>query len=308
MATYLVTGGAGFIGSHLVDSLLADGHRVRVLDDLSTGKVDNLPSSVQLIVGSVTDAAKVEEVIDGVEGCFHLAAVASVDKARTQLLQTHGINTGGLVAVLQAISRLDLPIPVVYASSAAVYGDTEHIPTDETAPKDPISTYGADKLSCELHARACGVVQGIPSFGLRPFNIYGPRQDPSSPYSGVISIFLDRALQGLDLTIYGDGGQVRDFVHVSDAVAAFRAAMEHASTAAPVANVCTGKSISVLDLAHALQDLAEQKGIVRGNIVHAEPRSGDIRISIGDNSRAEAVLGWKPKTTIVEGLASLADV
>jgi len=308
MAIYLVTGGAGFIGSHLVDSLLADGHRVRVLDDLSTGKVDNLPSSVQLIVGSVTDTEKVEQAIDGVEGCFHLAAVASVDKARTQLLQTHGINTGGLVAVLQAISRLDAPLPVVYASSAAVYGDTEHIPTDETAPKDPISTYGADKLSCELHARACGVVQGIPSFGLRPFNVYGPRQDPSSPYSGVISIFLDRAMQGLDLTIYGDGGQVRDFVHVSDAVAAFRAAMNCASTDAPVVNVCTGNSISVLDLARTVQDLAAQKGIARGNIVHVAARSGDIRISIGDNSRAGTLLGWRPKVAIAEGLASLAGV
>ncbi len=308
MATYLVTGGAGFIGSHLVDSLLADGHDVRVLDDLSTGKVDNLSPSAELIVGSVTDAQRVEDATAGVDGCFHLAAVASVDKARTQLLETHGINTGGLVAILQAISRLDAPIPLVYASSAAVYGDTDQIPTRETAPKDPISTYGVDKLSCELHARACGVVQGIPSFGLRPFNIYGPRQDPSSPYSGVISIFLDRALRGLDLTIFGDGGQVRDFVHVSDAVTAFRAAMEHASTDAPVANVCTGNSINLLDLAHALQDLAGQKGIECGAIVHAEPRSGDIRISIGDNSRAVALLGWTPKVTIAAGLATLAAV
>ena len=307
MATYLVTGGAGFIGSHLVDNLLADGHRVRVLDDLSTGSIDNLDRCAELTTGCVTDTALVSDIIDGVDGCFHLAAVASVDRARTHMLETHRINVGGMVTLLEAISRQDVRAPIVYASSAAVYGNPCQMPIDERTPTGPINTYGADKLSCELHAQACGVVHSIPSFGLRPFNIYGPRQNPSSPYSGVISIFLDRALRGLDLTVFGDGGQVRDFVHVSDAVGAFRAAMNRASTQAPVANICTGIATSILNLAHMTQDIAQKKAIQKGAIIHAEARVGDIRISIGNSDRAAELLGSHPKITIAAGLASLAD-
>lgn len=306
MATYLVTGGAGFIGSHLVDSLLADGHAVRVVDDLSTGSAGNLPASCELITGCVSDGAMVADAIRGVDGCFHLAAVASVDRARTHMLETHRINAGGMVTVLEAVSRRDVRIPVVYASSAAVYGNPNRVPIDENTPTGPINTYGADKLSCELHARACGVVHGIPTFGLRPFNIYGPRQNPASPYSGVISIFLDRALRGLDLTIFGDGGQVRDFVHVTDAVAAFRAAMDHATTDAPVANICTGVGTGIVDLARMAQAVARKKGVKDGAIVHAQARAGDIRTSVGVNTRAKALLGWHPRTAIDAGFASLA--
>ena len=183
MATYLVTGGCGFIGSHLCSALRSAGHGVRVLDDLSTGTEANLAPGADLVRGDVADAGAVREAMEGAAGCFHLAAIASVERGTRDWLGTHRANLSGTVAVFEAAARLGR-IPVVYASSAAVYGDCAALPLKEDAPTRPLSAYGADKLGCEQHARVAGVVHGIPTLGLRFFNVFGPRQDPLSPLFG----------------------------------------------------------------------------------------------------------------------------
>ncbi len=221
---YLVTGGAGFIGSHVCDALLARGARVRVLDDLSTGRRENVPAGAELLVGDAADPAVVRDATAGISGCFHLAAIASVARGVEDWLGTHRANLTATITILDALRGRD--VPVVYASSAAVYGDCPVRPIDEAAPLRPLSAYGADKLGCELHARVATHVHRVPTAGLRFFNVYGPRQDPRSPYSGVISIFCERVRSGRAVQIHGDGGQTRDFVFVADVVAALLAAMD----------------------------------------------------------------------------------
>jgi UDP-glucose 4-epimerase len=294
-----VTGGAGFIGSHLVDSLLAGGHAVRVLDDLSTGKRANLDARAELVVGDVGDAARVAAAAGGVAGIFHLAAIASVQRGNEDWAGTHRTNLTAAIHVFDAARRCGgaAPVPVVYASSAAIYGDNPDLPLAETARPQPLSAYGADKLGCELHARVGGVVHGVPTAGFRFFNVYGPRQDPKSPYSGVISIFADRVRAKVACRIQGDGGQARDFVYVADVVAALRVGLGAATTAAPVFNVGTGIATRIVDLARTLQRLAGSP---------AEPefgpaRAGDIRLSLCQPARLEA-LGWRPRVALEEGL------
>ena len=296
---YLVTGGGGFIGSHLCDALLARGERVRVLDDLSTGKRDNVPNGAELLVGDVADPAAVRDATAGIQGCFHLAAIASVARGMEDWLGTHRANLTGTITVLDALRGRD--VPVVYASSAAVYGDCRVRPIPEDAPLRPLSAYGADKLGCELHARVATHVHGIPTAGLRFFNVYGPRQDPSSPYSGVISIFCERLRAGRSIQIYGDGGQTRDFVYVADVVAALLAAMDARPGGAPVLNVCTGHATSV-------RALAETIGAVLGHepeVEHGPSRPGDIRESVGDNAKLRQSLGVAPSTALDDGLAQV---
>ncbi len=240
MTAWLVTGGAGFIGSHLCEGLLARGDTVRVLDDLSTGTRENLAPGVQLIEADVADQAVMRDAVGGVAGCFHLAAVASVERGITDWLGTHRTNLTGAITLFDAISRLPTRIPVVYVSSAAVYGDAATVPIAEEAACRPLSAYGADKYGCELHARVASHVHGIPTVGLRLFNVYGPRQHPHSPYSGVISIFSEHIRRGAPIDIFGDGKQTRDFVYVADVVVAMLAAMRVQPAGAPVFNVCTG--------------------------------------------------------------------
>ena len=303
MSRWLVTGGAGFIGSHLVDALLARGDRVRVLDDLSTGRRANLDSRAELIVGDVSDPATVRLAAAAMNGCFHLAAIASVARANEAWLATHRVNLGGTIAVLDAARALG-GMPVVYASSAAVYGLREG-PASETAPLAPVSAYGADKLGSELHARAGLSVHGVPSVGLRFFNVYGPRQDPSSPYSGVISIFAASLQSGRAITMHGDGGQSRDFVFVHDIVRFLLAGMEQAaaSPAASVLNACTGRETSVRNLALTIGRLLHREPVIHA----APPRAGDIRRSVGDPALAAATLGVSAATLLTDGLAATLD-
>jgi UDP-glucose 4-epimerase len=303
MARYLVTGGCGFIGSHLVDNLLADGHAVIVLDDLSTGKRANLDARARLIVGDVADPVLVQQAMAGAEGCFHLAAIASVARSNEDWLGTHRVNQTGSITVFDAARPRDgnAPIPVVYASSAAIYGDAERTPIDETTPSRPLTAYGADKLGSELHGRVASHVHGVPTIGLRFFNVYGPRQDPASPYSGVISIFADRIAAGKPLTIHGDGRQSRDFVYVGDVVAHLRAAMRAQDGGAKAFNVCTGRATSVADLAR----LISARLGVAAEIFHGPPRPGDIRHSIGAPDQATAALGARAEITIEDGLDRL---
>lgn len=307
MKTYLVTGGCGFIGSHLGDALRAAGHGVRVLDDLSTGSRRNLPLGAVLIEGDIADPGCARTALEGVDGCFHLAAIASVERGRREWLATHRTNQGGTVALLEAIARLACPIPFVYASSAAVYGEGADLPIVETAAKAPLSAYGVDKLGSEMHAAVASRLHRIPTTGLRFFNVYGPRQDPSSPYSGVVSIFLDRLPRGAAVEIFGDGLQTRDFIHVSDVVIALRRAMARATTEARVFNVCTGTAVSVRDLAHAIAAACGRTAELRFH----PGRGGDIRHSLGSPAEARAALDLPPprslRTGLAETLAALAD-
>ena len=300
MANWLVTGGCGFIGSHLVEALVARGDRVRILDDLSTGRREHAVPGTELIVGCITDTAKVAQAMRGVDGCFHLAAIASVERGRTEWLGTHRTNLTGTISIFDAArqARAGAPVPVVYASSAAVYGDNANVPLTEAERTAPLSAYGADKLGCELHGRVAWHIHRVPNIGLRFFNVYGPRQDPRSPYSGVISIFVDRLSAGRGIDIHGDGSQVRDFIFVKDVVRHLLAAMARADTECRVFNVCTGKATSILSLAQTIGRVLQREPA----ITHQPPRQGDIKVSLGNPENALRFLGVSADTKLDQGL------
>ncbi len=299
MQAYLVTGGCGFIGSHLVDALVARGHRVRILDDLSTGKRANVPATAELVVGDVADGAAVRRAMQGMAGCFHLAAIASVPRSVEARWPTHRVNLGGTINVLEAAHACG-GVPVVYASSAAVYGDNPGLPLAESILPAPQSPYGADKAASELEAHAAFVVHGVPNTALRFFNVFGPRQDPHSPYAGVIPIFATGLLTGRPLSIFGDGEQSRDFIFVSDVVAALLLAMERQDRSARVFNVARGHRITLLRLVSALEQVVGRKAAVR----HAKPRAGDVRHLVGDVRRIREALGFGARVGLEEGLAA----
>ena len=302
MACFLVTGGAGFMGSHLVDALLEAGHLVRVLDDLSSGKRQNLPRQIEFLLGDVTDPRTVAGALEGVDACFHLAAIASVALSNRVWLRAHEVNLAGTLVVFDQ-ARRHRRVPVIYASSAAAYGNCAAIPISEDAPVAPVSAYGADKAACELHARVAGAAHAIPTVGLRFFNLYGPRQDRRSPYSGVIALFAERLARGEPVEIFGDGKQIRDFIYIGDAVEALDRALGVVSTDAPVFNVCTGKGTTVRRLAEIMT------GIYKTDVaaIYRPARSGDVRISIGDPRRAAERLRFRAETTLKTGLALTLD-
>ena len=300
MEKFLVTGGAGFIGSHLADALLAAGQGVRVLDDLSTGRRANLDPRCELLVGDVADPAVLRAALAGVAGCFHLAAIASVARGNADWRGTHRINQSASVAVFEA-AREAGRLPVVYASSAAVYGDPGGDVATEDAPCAPLTAYGADKLGSELHAAVAWRVHGVPTLGLRFFNVYGPRQDPSSPYSGVISIFARRAEQGLPISVFGDGEQTRDFIYVGDLVKLLVKALLAEEVAESAINVGLDQSTSLNQL------LAEIGKLTGGlpQITYQPARHGDIRHSRADNRRLLQRYHLDAPTPLAEGLAQL---
>jgi UDP-glucose 4-epimerase len=302
MSTYLVTGGCGFIGSHLCDALIRHGATVRVLDNLSSGLFDNVSAQAEVLLGDVADPEAVDRAMSGVDGCFHLAAVASVERSRQDWLGTHRTNLTGAVTVLDAARQRarNRPVPVVYASSAAVYGDCTTLPIHEDAEKRPASAYAADKYGCELHAKIASELHGIPAIGLRFFNVYGPRQDPKSPYSGVISIFCERLRRGQRIDIFGDGSQTRDFIFVEDVVIASLRAMQRRQAAPAVFNVCSGRQTSVLELAHMIADLSDRNLQIR----QLPSRHGEILHSLGDCSAARRHLGLPGPTDLAVGLAA----
>jgi UDP-glucose 4-epimerase len=301
MSRFLVTGGAGFIGSHLVEALLAEGHVVSAFDDLSSGFRQNVPRQAEFIEGDVTDPEAIEAAFDGIDGCFHLAGVASVLRSHRDWVRAHRVNLTGTINVFDQAraSRRQHEIPVVYASTAAIYGNCGNVQVDEESPAAPLSAYGADKYACELHARIAGAIHGVPTVGLRFFNLYGPRQDLISPYSSVVSIFADRLLRGEPVEIFGDGEQTRDFTYIGDAVDALRRAMRVATVSAFVFNVCTGRAKSILGLAQTMAALCRTE-----LVVHLRPaRCGEVRMSIGDPRRAAEQLGFTARTTLIDGLA-----
>jgi UDP-glucose 4-epimerase len=301
---FVVTGGAGFIGSHLADALLALGHGVRVLDNFSTGRVENLDARCEVITGDVADPRPVMRALKDADGCFHLAAISSVARANESWIETHRTNLTGTITVLDA-ARAHGRIPVVYASSAAVYGDQGSDPISEYVQPAPLTAYGADKLGSELHARVAYGVHGVPTMGLRMFNVYGPRQDPASPYSGVISIFARAIARRAPVTVHADGMQIRDFVFVSDVVDHFIAAMAtlRETPSAAVVNVCTAIGTRIRDLATMLGEIERTAADIRTG----PARAGDIRSSIGDPALAARLLGLRASVDLRRGLlATLA--
>lgn len=300
MARYVVTGGCGFIGSHLVRAIMDRGDTVVALDDLSTGDRSSLPDGAGLVVGDVADPALVARVVAGADGIFHLAAIASVRRCHEAWRVGHRVNATGTVTVLEA-ARDAGRIPVVYTSSAAVYGDNPNRPLRESERPNPLSAYGADKLASELHAAVAGRIHGVPSFGFRLFNIYGPDLGRSLSRSGVVAVFASRLAAGSDIVVDGDGDQVRDFVHVDDAVDHLLAGMAASDASAPLANLCTGSGTSIRQLAEAIRRLTGS----RGSIVHGPPRTADIRISVGDPTFAAERLRRRTRIELLDGLAGL---
>ncbi|MBF0369077.1 MAG: NAD-dependent epimerase/dehydratase family protein [Magnetococcales bacterium] len=298
MAHYLVTGGCGFIGSHLVKALLEKGDRVRILDNLATGQVENVPEACEMIIGDVADRVTVARAMDGIDGCFHLAAVASKPRSNEVWYDAHRINLSGTINIFDAARRPKSVVPVVYASSAAVYGDNATPRLKENDTTHPLNTFAADKLGCELHARAAFLMHGVPTTGFRIFNVYGPRQDPKSLHCGVISLFTDRIQDNLPLIVHGNGHQVRDFIHISDVVTFLLAGMNRMPSNYRVFNLCTGQPTAIKDLALTLFSIFGQDPDIR----HVPSRPGEIRTSVGDPTFAAKMLGVKATLGIVEGL------
>ena len=300
MAQYLVTGGAGFIGSHLCRRLLADGHAVRVIDDLSSGQRDNLADiidEVELVVGDLRDEALLDKVLRGVDYALHHAAVASVQTSVERPLFEQEVNAVGTLRFFEAARRAGVG-RVVFAASAAAYGNNPTVPKREQMIPEPESPYAISKVMGEYYARVYSQLYGLQVVCLRYFNVFGPRQDPSSPYSGVISIFAERMLKGEAPVIFGDGGQSRDFVYVDNIVEANMRACTAPEAAGRVYNIGCERSVSILELVTALNEIL---GTALDPVFNPA-RQGDVRVSLADIAQARTQLGYEPIVHFAEGL------
>lgn len=300
MRTFLVTGGAGFIGSHIAQALAARGDRARVLDNLSTGHRSNLApcgDAVEFMHGDLTDAASVAQAVDGVDCVFHQAALASVPRSVERPLDTHAACVTGTVTLLDAARRAGVR-RLVYAGSSSAYGDQPSSSKRETDLPAPISPYGAAKMSAELYCRSFNATYGFETVTLRYFNVFGPRQDPDSPYSAVIPLFLTAMLVGRRPVIFGDGHQSRDFTYVANVVHGNLLAADAPGVAGCVFNVANGKSTSLLALVSRLNELLG----THIEPIHEPPRAGDIRESMADITAARAGLCYEPQVDFDEGL------
>jgi len=296
----LVTGGAGFIGSHTVEALLETGAWVRVFDNLSTGKRQNLPehSKLELQVGDIRNPQEVNAAMQGITHVLHLAAQVSVQASVEDPSSSCTQNIQGFVNVLHAACRNKVQ-RFVYASSAAVYGMPEEVPLSEESRLAPISPYGLEKYVNEQYATLFESLYGFHSVGLRYFNVFGPRQDPQSPYAGVISKFIERISENKPLIVFGDGLQTRDFIFVKDIAQANRAALEGTGTG--TCNIATGRAWTLLQVIETLARCVNQTL----GVEHQAPREGDISHSAGYNDRLKRELGYTPQTTLEEGLTAL---
>ena len=293
--TALVTGGAGFIGSHLADALAGRGEKVRILDDLSTGRRENLRPDAEFIEGSVADAGAVSSAVKGVEVVSHLAAVVSVQECLDDPVRANEVNAVGTARILQAAAAAGVR-RVVFAGSAAVYGDSPVLPKREDLPPDPLSTYAVSKLAGEHLGRTA---PGIEFVALRFFNVYGPRQNPDSQYAAVVPIFLRHLESGRPLPVFGDGSQTRDFTHVNDVATGLLLAADRPGLHGRVYNLAVGRAVTVTDMAHAL-------GRATGRPVEFEfrpPRAGEILHSVADVRLADRDLGYRARIPLDEGLA-----
>jgi UDP-glucose 4-epimerase len=299
MATYLVTGGAGFIGSHIAEALVQRGDDVRVLDNFSTGfrrNLDHLPD-IETIDADVCDAEAVRSAVKGVDYVFHQAALASVPRSVERPLDTHHACVTGTLNVLHA-SRLAGVRRVVYAASSSAYGDQGFMSKREQDPPCPLSPYAAAKLAGEMYCQAFYHTYGLETVCIRYFNVFGPRQDPDSPYSAVIPLFITALLAGKQPVIYGDGMQSRDFTYISNVVHGNLLAAESPDAAGVSINVANGQATSLLDLLRLLNELLGTDVEPR----FEAPRPGDVRDSLADISRARVLLGYEPVVSFADGL------
>jgi len=300
MSIYLVTGGSGFIGSHIVDALVSQSQVVRVFDNFSTGKRENLRNSIgqiELIEGDIRDQSAVREAVTGVDYVLHQAALPSVPRSIQDPLATHEANATGTLNVLAASREAGVK-RVVYASSSSVYGNTPELPKREEMTPRPLSPYAASKLAGEVYCRAFCHSYGLETVCLRYFNVFGPRQDPESQYAAVIPRFICALLDGADICIYGDGEQTRDFTYVGNVVQADLLAATAPQAAGRAYNIACGERTSLLSLLRLL-------GILTGrtpHLVFEEARPGDVRDSLADVREAETRLGYAVSTSLEEGL------
>lgn len=299
----LVTGGAGFIGSHIVRGLLERGDRVRVLDNFSTGKRGNLDGlDVEIVEADLRDASRLTEACRGVETVFHQAAFVSVPQSMQEPLDCFDVNVTGTASLLEAARKHGVK-RVVFASSAAVYGDSDAYPLSEETPLRPLSPYAASKRVDEIYGQLYTASFGVEVVGLRYFNVYGPRQRPDSQYAAAVPIFIRRLLDNKPVTIFGDGGQTRDLIFVGDVVRANFAAAAHPSAPGGVFNICTGNETRILDLVEILQDLFPSAPAPE----FAAPRAGDIYRSIGSPQKAAETIGFRAEVSLADGLARTAE-
>ena len=302
MANYLVTGGAGFIGSHLSEVILTRGHRVRVVDDFSTGFKRNLREGVEFIQGDLAEPGVARQAVAGMDYVLHQAAIPSVPRSVDRPVESHRANVDATLQVL--IAARDAGVKrVVFAGSSSVYGDQPVLPKNEEMPTNPLSPYALQKLVAEQYGQMFTRLYGLETVTTRYFNVFGPRQDPGSPYSGVISLFIKALAEGSRPTIYGDGEQTRDFTFVADVVDAVLRAAETPGVGGQVFNVATGSRISLNRL------LAALKTIFESNVepIFENARTGDVRDSQADIGKAERLLGYRPMVSLEEGLRQTVD-
>jgi len=299
MAAYLVTGGAGFIGSHLVEALVARGETVRVVDSLVTGNRDNLSQvkGVDLVVGNLVDPTVTDEVVKGIDYVVHLAAIPSVAGSIANPVASNEANVSGTLALLSAAMRHNIR-RVVFASSSAIYGNASTIPIREDVAPDPLSPYALQKLIGEQYGRLFRELYGLDTVSLRYFNVFGPRQEPSSPYSGVISLFARCLVTGQRPSIYGDGEQTRDFSYVENVVAATLQACTMAEASGRTINVSCGEPVSLNALLELMCRLSGSKLVPR----FLEARTGEVRHSQADINLSQALLGYRSLVQLEEGL------
>lgn len=301
----LITGGAGFIGSHIAEHFVKSGHEVRILDNLSSGRLDNIATfieSVSFTRGDVRNRRLLDELSAGCELVYHQAAVVSVPYSVAYPQETHDVNIQGTLNVLEA-ARAQGVRRVIFAGSAAVYGEEPTLPKKESMAPEPIAPYGVEKITGEHYCGVFSRLYGLETTTLRYFNVFGPRQDPSSPYSGVISIFVDRALTERTPTIFGDGEQSRDFVFIDNVVQANVLAGQKSEAVGGTYNVGLGEETTLNQLVAMLSRIVGRE--LKPN--YAQERAGDIRRSVADVSRLEEELGYDPQVGVEEGLKRLVD-
>lgn len=303
MKKYLVTGGAGFIGSHIVRALLEQGDFVRILDNFSTGKRENIQDlPVEIVEGDLRDSAKVAEAVQDIDIIFHEAAFVSVPQSMDEPMTCFDINQRGTESLLEAARKAGVK-RVVLASSAAVYGDLEMMPLEEQFPLRPLSPYAVSKRVDELYAEMYTRSFGLEVVALRYFNVYGPRQRPDSMYAAAVPIFTRRLIDGNPIIIYGDGGQTRDLIYIGDIVRANLVASEHPDAPGQVFNICSGDEIRIIDLVEGLMDLFPDAPAPE----FGPARAGDIYRSVGSPAKAQKMLGFKAQTFLADGLKAVVD-
>lgn len=307
---YLVTGGAGFIGSHIAQTLLEQGANVRVLDNFSTGKRENIEelksrfdgSQLEVLEGDVRDASRVGEAVRGVDIIFHEAAFVSVPQSMDEPQNCFDVNISGTSLLFDAARKAGVKRAVV-ASSAAVYGDSDALPLVEETPLQPKSPYAVSKRVKEMYAELFTGSFGFEVVALRYFNVYGPRQRPDSMYAAAVPIFARRLLDNKPVTVYGDGGQTRDLINVHDIVRANLIASEHPNVAGQVFNICTGVETRLLDLLDVMYELLPNAPSHQ----FATPRAGDIYRSVGSPQKAASLMGFRAQVPLVDGLKEVID-